>query len=104
MFDVLEQCPPDQSGIVGVGIASKRGQNRRNQRGVPVYGAGADIAIACKPRAEPLEAFGKCCGHRSLFQGFDPVEFDKMLEEPLNFRHGSNTRRTRPLTKEHPRN
>ena len=78
MFDVLEQCPPDESGIVGVGVVSKRGQNRRNQRGVPVYGASADIATARKPRAEPHKAFGECCGHRSLFQGFDPVDFDKM--------------------------
>ena len=69
-----------------------------------MYGAGADIAIARKPHTEPLKAFGKCCGHRSPLQGFDPIDFDKMLEEPPNFRHGSNTRRMRPLTKEHPRN
>ena len=43
-----------------------------------MYGAGADIATARKPRAEPHKAFGDCCGHRSLFQGFDPVDFDKM--------------------------
>ena len=104
VFDVLEQCPPDQCGIIGFGIVSKRGQDPRNQRGIPVHGSGADIAIVCKPRAEPLKAFGKCCGLRGRFQRLDPADFDKILEEPSNFRHGSRTRRMRPLTKEHARN
>ena len=104
MFDVLEQCPPDQCGIIGAGIVTERGQDCSDQGGIPVHGSGADIAIACKPRTKPFKAFGTCCGLWSRLQGFDPAGSDQMLEEPANFRQGSRTGRMHPLTMEHPRN
>ncbi len=82
MFDMLELYPPEQGAIMGAGVHAGRGQDCGYKRGLPVYGSGADIAIACEPCNKPFESIGPCLGVRNRYQVVDPARFDQMLEGP----------------------
>ena len=68
---------------------------------MPVRARRADAAMACQPRAEPLEALGERLLFRGRLHGIDPAGLSEIAEKPANFRPVGGPGRLRPLTRKH---
>jgi hypothetical protein len=98
---VLEQHLSDPRCIIGPGFVPQSGQDRRHQEGMPLRARRADAAMACQPRAEPLEALGERRFCRGRLHGIDPAGLGEIAEKPAHFRPVGGLGRVRPLARKH---